>query len=468
MEEICGAFDKLKEDSASAPAHDPSPPERSNSAVSYHSDNEASGSENKVAQSEERELESKNENEALKLENGAVECEIVALKSDDKSINKNSDELHKLEHCSVSIKKTVLDDPSSKNAGKSQLSGVQVVKKKRIPDRELKEEGREVKKKDIDDDSLEAHSDKMDAAVERVDFQKEVRKRLRSPTNLNSQLDGKEMSRDETALVKRTKILPISDMKDDMMTPDGPSLKQNEKRPDQLEENKEARKETETPLKQDVSAESVSIKPKVSVTSEEDEAIPDSYKELPSSVKNSTKKSLRENEKISSFKVALGKAAHDSSITSPKKLGKGKTDQAAVTRPQEKIEESVGGKRYLPPDKSKPEGALEHTKESKKEADVEAKKLQPSVQGTKPHLSPSKTLGKNSKGTGEKKKMLPKQEELKSTSKPWPQPTLAPENRLGNNFSADCTVERDLRLEERYSSISFLPSFFFLVKSVIY
>jgi hypothetical protein len=449
--EICEAFDELKENSLSTPAHDPSPPERSNSALNSHSDNEASGSQNKVTQSEEREMEngSQNENEALKSENGAVECDIMALKSEDKPINKNSDELHKLGHCSASSKKTVLDDLSLKNAGKNKISGASVVKKKRILNKASKEESREVKEKGIDDDSLDANTDKMDAAVERVDAQKEARKRLRSPTYLNSQLDGEKMSRDKTILVKRTKLLPMSDVKDGIFAPDGPSLKQIEKRLDPLEE-KEARKETETLRKQDASTKSVSIKPKVSVPSEEDQ-VPDAHEELPSAVKNSTKKSLIENEKISSFKVTLGKAAHDSSITSPKKLGKGRTDQVAVTRPQEKIEESVGGKKR---DKSKLEGVLEHTKESEKGATVEAKKSQSFVQGKKPHISPSKTLGKSSKGTGEKKKVLPKQEELKPTSKPWLQPTFVPENRLGNNFSAECTVERDLR-EERYSSVSF-------------
>lgn len=491
VEEICEAFNELKENSTSTPAHDPSPPGRSNSAVNSHSDNELSGSENKVAQSEEKELKSKNENEALNSENGAVECEIgaveyeiEALKSEEEPININSDELHKLEHCSISSKKTVLDDLNLKNAGKSILSGASLkrldaqkeegrevkkkdVKKKRILDKALKEEGREVKKKGVDDNSVEAHTEKTDAAVERLDAQKEVRKRLRSPTEVNSQLDGQEMSRDETTLVKRTKYSPISDMKDDF-TPNGPSSKQDEKRSNQLEEKKEARKEKETPLLQDGTAELVSIKPKVSVTLEEDHALPDSRKASPLGIKNSTKRSFRENEKISSFKVALGKSARGSSTTSPKKLGKGRTGQAAATRPQEKVEQSVGGKKSLPPDKSRLEASFEPTKESKKEVAVEAKKSQPSVQGKKPHLSPSKTLGKSSKGTGEKK-MLPKQEDLKSTSKHRPQPTLAPENRSGNNFSAKSTAEKDLLLEERYlkpfgvflGSWSFTNYFFF-------
>ncbi|XP_078150779.1 ENHANCER OF AG-4 protein 2-like isoform X2 [Carex rostrata] len=471
VEEICEAFNELKENSTSTPAHDPSPLGKSNSAVNSHSDNELSGSENKVAQSEEKELKSKNENEALNSENGAVECEIEALKSEEEPININSDELHKLEHCSISSKKTVLDDLSLKNAGKSILSGASLkrldaqkekgrevkkkdVKKKRIPDKALKEEGREVKKKGVDDNSLEAYTEKTDAAVERLDAQKEVRKRLRSPTEVNSQSDGQEMSRDETTLVKRTKYSPISDMKDDF-TPNGPSSKQDEKRSNQLEEKKEVRKEKETPLLQDGTAELVSIKPKVSVTLEEDHALPDSHKASPSGIKNSTKRSFRENEKISSFKVALGKSARDSSTTSPKKLGKGRTGQAAATRPQEKVEQSVGGKKSLPPDKSRLEASFELTKESKKEVAVEAKKSQPSVQGKKPHLSPSKTLGKSSKGTGEKK-MLPKQEDLKSTSKHRPQPTLAPENRSGSNFSVKSTVEKDLLLEERDTSMKHL------------
>jgi hypothetical protein len=449
VDEICEAFDELNENSVGALVHDPSPPERSNNAVNSHSDNEASGSQNKATQCEERELKNgafKSENGAFKSENGAVECDIKALQSEGNPINKNPDELHKLEHCSASSKKVVLDDLSSKNAGKSKISGASVVKKKRILDKASKDELREVKKKDIYDDSLDANTDMMDTAVERVDDQKEARKRLRSPTDLYSQLDGKEMNRDETILVKRTKFLPMSDMKVGMFASDGPSLNQIEKRPDQLEEKKEARKETEKPCKQDVSTESVSIKPKVSVTSEE-YRVPDAHKELPSGVKNSTKKSPIDHEKISSFKVTLRKSAHDSSTNSPKKSGKGRTDQVAVTRSQEKNEETVGGKKH---DKSKLESSLELTKESKKAAAVEAKKSQPSVQGKKPHLSPSKTMGKSSKGLGEKKKVLSKQEELKSTSKPWPQLTYAPEDRSGNNFSAECTVERDLRVEERY------------------
>ncbi|KAJ3689239.1 hypothetical protein LUZ61_018403 [Rhynchospora tenuis] len=451
VEEICEAFDEQKETSTSGPAHDQSSPDRGNSAVDSHSGNEASESENKVTKSVEQELKSKkHEHEALKSENGVVESEIEASKSEEKHINKNPDELHKLEHCSVNSKKTVTDDLNLKNARKGSLSAGSIVKKKKILD---KAGGGELKIKDVDDDSLKAHSEKIDVPVERLDAKKEARKRLRSPTDVNSQSYGKEMSKEETTLVKRTRHLPISGMKGDILTPDGPPSKQDEKRLVSLEEKKEARKEKGPPLKQNISAVSSSIKTKVPVTSEENQALADPQKVLLSDVKNFTKNNLRENEKISSLKVAPGKVPPDSS--SPTKIGKGRTGQAAFTMPQEKLEESVGGKKYLPPDKFKLEDSVELTKESKEEEAVEAKKSQPSVQGKKPLLSPSKTLGKSSKGTGEKKKLLPKQEESKPT-KPLPEPTLTPQNRSGNNFSAECTMERDLVSEDRDTSMKHL------------
>ncbi|KAJ4778324.1 Hepatoma-derived growth factor-related 2 [Rhynchospora pubera] len=451
VEEICEAFDELNETSTSGPAHDQSSPDKGNSAVDSHSGSEVSGSENKVTKSVEQELKSKkHKHEALKSENGVVESEIEASKSEEKQINKNSDELHKLEHCSVNSKKTVPDDLNLKNARKGNLSAGSVLKKKRILD---KAEGGELKKKDVDDDSLKAHMKKIDARIERLDAKKEARKRLRSPTDVNCQPDGKETSKEETTLVKRTRHLPISGMKGDIFTPDGPPSKQDEKRLVPLEEKKETRKEKGPPLKLNICAESVSIKPKVPITSEENQALPDPHKVLLSDIENSTKNNLRENEKISSPKVAPGKDPPDSS--SPNNMGKGRTGQAAFTRPQEKLEESVGGKKHLPPDKFKLEDYVELTKESKKEV-VGAKKSQPSVQGKKPLLSPSKTLGKSSKGTGEKKKLLPKQEESKPMSKSLPEPTLTPQNRSGNTFSAECIMDRDLVSEDRDMSMKHL------------